>query len=322
MRSCVMYSSHVGAIGGGELWGYQIATILNKHYDFRLFSGPFDPRFNKYYDQIIPFFGRTAFVANPDLYLHYSTHVISKGQGKHNVLVTCFPRKEWPKELVETYDTIITLSRYSANYVKSMWDRKARLVHPAINVSGYKTANKEDLIVSISRFFKEPGGQSKNQLELIEAFKCLGSGQLKLALAGAVLTPQDQDYLDLCKEKAKGLPVEFYPNIERVDLKNLLARARYFWHANGYGRTDPYEVEHFGIVYLEAMACGCIPIGFETGGGKEFIPFTFKTLDQLKKITLDLEGQPSNGLPGKMRHIASEYSMERLEKELLRALDN
>src|SRR3990170_1192966 len=317
-----MFNSHTGAIGGGELWGYQIASILNKHYDLRLYSPPWDAKFNKYYDFQIPFLGRTAFISNPDLYVHYSTHVIEKTKGKKNVLITCFPKKEWPKELVETYDTIITLSRYSANYIKSMWDRKARIIHQAINITDYQVANKEDLIVSIARFFKETGGQSKNQLELIEAFKCLSSGELKLALAGAVLTPQDQDYFDLCKERAGGLNIEFYPNIERADLKKLLARAKYFWHANGYGRTDPYEVEHFGIVYLEAMASGCIPIGFETGGGKEFLPFTFKNLDQLQKLTLDLEEQSSNGLPLKMRHIASEYSMEKLEKELLRAIDN
>mgnify|MGYP001604528540 CR=1 FL=1 len=317
-----MFNSHTGAIGGGELWGYQLASVLNKHYDLRLYSLPGDIRFNKYYDFQIPFFGRTAFISNPDLYVHYSTHVIDKGKGKKNVLITCFPKKEWPKEIVETYDTIITLSRYSANYIKAYWDKKARLVHPAIDIRNYQIASKEDLIISVSRFFKEPGGQSKNQLELIEAFRHLNSGELKLALAGAVLTPQDQNYFDLCKEKAKDLRVEFYPNIERTELKTLLSKAKYFWHANGYGRTDPYEVEHFGIVYLEAMASGCIPIGFETGGSKEFIPFTFKDFDQLQKITLELEAQASNGLPSKLRYIASEYSMERMEKELLRALDN
>lgn len=318
-KSCVMFNSHTGAIGGGELWGYQIATVLNKKFDFRLFSPDQDQRFKQYFKQDI-FFPRTAFVVNPDLYVHYSTHVLQTPKGKKNILITCFPRKEWDKATVQKFDTIITLSRYSANYIKQMWDRKAKIVHPAIRLGDYKVLPKEDMILCVSRFFREPGGQSKNQLELIRLFKELNCS-LKLNMAGAVLTPDDQTYLDECKKEAEGLDVEFYPNVDRETLNNLYGRAKYLWHANGYNRTDPYQVEHFGIIYLEAMASGCIPIGFETGGGKEFIPFTFRKLEELKKITLDLEGQVSNGLPLKLRNIASEYSMEKLERELLKAID-
>lgn len=314
-----MFNSHVGPVGGGELWAYQIASTLKKHFEFRLYEPVAQNQdFFKYYN-LNGFIPRTHFVASPDVYVHYSTHVLFNPKGKQNVLITCFPRKDWKQEIVHKYDKIITLSEYSRDWIKKLWNRKAQLVFPAINVYDFQFLPKQEAILSVSRFFEESDGHSKNQLELIKTFKELDLPNYELWLAGAVLTPEDENYLQKCKAEANE-SVKFFTNIERKELLELYGKAKLLWHANGLNRTDPYQVEHFGYIYLEAMASGCIPIGFSRGGGREFIPFTFNDLEGLKQLTLELISQPTAELIIKCRETASNYNLYKLEQKLLEAI--
>jgi len=82
-------------------------------------------------------------------------------------------------------------------------------------------------------------------------------------------------------------------NLGQNELKQLLARAKIFWHAAGYSEREdvhPELAEHFGIATVEAMAAGCVPVVYSAGGQKEIIQhgvngFLWRTLEELQEYT-------------------------------------
>jgi glycosyltransferase involved in cell wall biosynthesis len=93
---------------------------------------------------------------------------------------------------------------------------------------------------------------------------------------------------------AAGYPVVIHTDIARADLHALYRRASVFWHATGYGTDEqahPEAMEHFGIVTVEAMSAGCVPVVIARGGQPEIVQhgvsgFLWSTLDELKALTL------------------------------------
>jgi len=131
--------------------------------------------------------------------------------------------------------------------------------------------------VSSSRFFMEGdpeklSGHSKNQHLLIAAFRTLPKElPWSLHLAGSVLSEGDKAYLEVCRRLAVGDPrIRFYPMASREELHDLYARAKVAVFAMGYGRTDPAEVEHYGIAAEKALLSGCYTIVHGSGGSPEF----------------------------------------------------
>ena len=81
-------------------------------------------------------------------------------------------------------------------------------------------------------------------------------------------------YVDRLNKKAKGFNVFIHPNLPFKDLKKMYGQSSIYWHAAGYGETDPTKMEHFGITTVEAMAGGCVPIVINLGGQKEIVKQT------------------------------------------------
>ena len=73
---------------------------------------------------------------------------------------------------------------------------------------------------------------------------------------------------------AEGLPVHFHVNAPRRELLDLYSQSALFWHAAGFGvREDrhPERLEHFGIVTVEAMMHGAVPLVVPAGGQAELV---------------------------------------------------
>lgn len=147
------------------------------------------------------------------------------------------------------------------------------VVYPPIDVVQFVSTNKkENIIVSVGRF--DSPSHAKRQDVLINAFKILYSKNknYKLVLAGGLYG--DDSLLDHYRAIAGKLPISFVINPDFPTLKKLYSRARFYWHAAGYGVDDqvhPENVEHFGMTTVEAMASGCIPIVISKGGQKEIV---------------------------------------------------
>ena len=128
--------------------------------------------------------------------------------------------------------------------------------------------------------------------------------------------------------KESGAHVE--ANFERGCLKSLYQRSKIFWHAAGLGEDDeqhPEMLEHFGIVTVEAMAAGCVPIVINKGGQPEIVEhgvsgFLWNTIEELNEYTLRVarDEQLRIRMSDAARSRAQLFSTENFLKQYLRLL--
>jgi len=132
-------------------------------------------------------------------------------------------------------------------------------------------------ILSVGRFFVH--GHSKNQHMLINAFRDLlvKHPEATLVLAGGLAPgPVHREYLDMCRDLAKDLPVSFHIDAERDEISTLMESSSIYWHGAGFEvdpEIYPERCEHFGISLVEAMGSRVIPVVVGNGGPDEIVQF-------------------------------------------------
>ena len=237
-----------------------------------------------------------------DLFLgNFSFHVPSFNCSPRGVLVVDFPFKsyEWwhdfgqppPRwtspagaarrlyrwhlwrERFASYHRILTNSEFSRTWLRRRWFIESTVVYPP-NRDGVTPAAKESMILGVARFVPD-----KRADVLVEAFRILCDRGLKgwrLVLAGGLEKEWEgaTSYVDDLKRRAEGYPIDMRMDIPGPELRDLFETAAVFWHAKGYGvdpDVNPEHLEHFGIVVVEAMAAGCVPLVFAGGGQQEIV---------------------------------------------------
>lgn len=203
--------------------------------------------------------------------------------------------QSWAK----SYTKFLSNSKYTAGWVKKLWDAESQIVYPPVRTS-VKPGRKIELITSIGRFFDPSLGHSKKQHELLQAFTHMfssreGIGSWKLAFVGGA-DAASRDYALAIRRGAIGLPVAVHLNAPREIVETNLATASIYWHGGGFGEDaelHPERFEHFGIAVVEAMAAGAVPVVFAAAGPAEIVRhgidgFHWKTLDELQSFTRQL----------------------------------
>ena len=173
-------------------------------------------------------------------------------------------------------DLVVVYSQYVQGWVARSLGYLPTVVSPPVPaiLAPPSDAARERLILVVGRF--SALGHNKKHEVLIRAFaRALprGMGGWQLVLVGGA-GPNDQEYVAALKRTADGLPVEFFPNLERPALEGLYRRASLLWHATGFGedaRAHPERLEHFGIAPVEAMSAGCVPMVVGLGGLTEIV---------------------------------------------------
>lgn len=273
MKNLYFYVGHRDLIGGGQLALYHLAVALQELFEVHL-STDWHPGMWDYEYMVVP--KRNFQIGRPekiDLFLASSYTELPQPRDELNVFYTFFPRYAWD---LHGYDSILTISRYSQDHVRSRWDRESEVIVGGVFFPDYICGAKEPIIMNSSRFFLEGDpenfrGHSKNQHLLIEAFKELQDAEdWQLILAGSVLTEEDSRYLNACRKLADGdARIRFYPMLGRDKLRDLYAKAKIFVHAMGFGRADEAEVEHYGFCVEKALISGCHTIVHQSGGAPE-----------------------------------------------------
>ena len=171
-------------------------------------------------------------------------------------------------DFLETYDALLANSQYTAAWIRRLWGRRSFRLEPPVRQRAAGT--KQNMILSVGRFFGPDSGHSKRQLEMIEAFRVIARSapEWRLHLVGGC-SIEDAAYLRRVEEAAIGLPVEFHINAPRNEVDQLYAEASIYWQATGLGedpKIHPERFEHFGIAVVEAMAAGAAPIVVGVGG--------------------------------------------------------
>lgn len=192
------------------------------------------------------------------------------------------------------FNKIICYSNYVGNFVRSKLNRNFEKIPPPVLTDLFKPLPKENLIISVGRFF--PWLHNKKQEVLVRAFKELIKNpefkKWKLIIIGSV-DKGAENYVQQVIEKSRGFPIEIITDADFNKLTGYYGKAKLYWHAAGFGedlRKFPERAEHFGITTIEAMSAGCIPFVFNGGGQKEIVTegkngFLWNTVVELTEKT-------------------------------------
>lgn len=347
-----IYSPYLDSLGGGERYMLTIAEalsldskvdiLLDTHLsilDANLLKSNLSKRFNLDLTSVnflnaplgrgSNFLSRILFLKKYDLIIALTDGSIFFSSAKRNFLHIQTPvhvdnSSIWRKLKLSSWDLIIYNSSFTKKHASSMWPLKSIVTYPPVDVNNIKAGRKSKKILSVGRFFGYL--EDKKHSVMIDVFRDLCEKKdlegWSLNLAGSALEG-DMSYVSKLKRQAANLNVKIYPNIAYVDLIKLYGQSSIYWHASGFGETDPSKMEHFGITTVEAMAAGCVPVVIGLGGQIEIVEdgksgFIWNSLDELKEKTLKLMNNSKlmDSFAKQAKLKSQEFSKERFVEEV------
>jgi GT2 family glycosyltransferase/glycosyltransferase involved in cell wall biosynthesis len=242
---------------------------------------------------------------------------------------------------LEQYDRVLVYSEFVAQHfaaraatISARVPPISVLPPPCPSFAGDEAGRVAGRILHIGRFTE--AGHCKRQDALVHAFRRLvdesGRDDLELHLVGVV--PPDgssRAYYEKVRDLARGYPISIHVHAPARVLHEQLRSASYYWHATGYGydeRLYPERQEHFGIVVVEAMSAGVIPLVYATGGPVSVVAdgksgFHWRTEEDLVERQLQLLGSEPGGIASMRRaaeraaHEYDEYAFRLRFREIL-----
>lgn len=329
MKKIAIYSPYLDTAGGGEKYMLTIAEVLSASMDvdvlldkhlLKIGQAKILEDINKIHDLDLSkvrfkkaplgpgesIFKRLLFLKNYDFVFYLTDGSIFYSTAKNNIIHFQVPFENspannslWGKFKLSSWNKAIFNSKFTKEVVEKNWPIKGEIVYPPVKVDHIKPLEKKKIIISVGRFFSYL--KPKKQDLMISAFKKLFdtekiSSDWNFHLAGGA-SLGDEDYLKELKELSKGYPIFIHPNISVDSLIKLYGESSIYWHATGYGETDPKKYEHFGITTVEAMAAGAVPVVIAKGGQLEIVDdgssgYLFSTIEELIDITVNLIKNP------------------------------
>jgi glycosyltransferase involved in cell wall biosynthesis len=230
-----------------------------------------------------------------------------------------------------SYRVRTALSRFAQEWVRRVWAVRTGVLFPP-NDTDFPNPPKHDAIVSVGRFTTNT--VSKAQVELVRLFRDRISGVAGWSyycLGQIGDASEDREYFARVQAEARGASICVEGNLDRQRLKLLMGRSRIFWHAAGFDIDEeqaPQLCEHFGIVTVEAMAAGAVPVVIGRGGQKEIVRngidgFVCASLEELAARTKHLIDHPDilRQMSARARARAEEFSEERSVQDLKRLIE-
>ena len=335
-RKVGIYNLHMRAMGGGEKLTLVMAEHLSLRHNVFLFCAePLDiPSLEQFFAvdlsriTVVPLRGPGPFArvvarvhGKPDPSHHYLQLrkfdldlFINNSYGSElvcpaprGIFMCMFPHAVTVSNVLDSYSTIVAISKYSADWVRKRWDRDSEVIYPPCDDMG-PPADKAKIILHVGRFIAgsdEDERHHKGQGLLLETFKRmtdLHSEGWELHFAGSAGSDkQSRAFVDQLKRHAHGLPVVFHFNSSWNELRELYRKAAIYWHATGYGldaHTHPFRQEHFGISTVEGMSARAVPVVCASGGQREIVADQvdgcwWEDIDQLVSHTQRLANDPA-----------------------------
>lgn len=207
--------------------------------------------------------------------------------------------RKWDVSNSENVDFFIANSNHIAQRIKKIYNRESTVIYPPVDVDFFNLEKqKEDYYFSASRLVS----YKKTQL-IVEAFNELP--HLKLIVAGD--GPEFEKLQKIAKSN-----IEFVGFIDSSSLKIYMQKAKAFVFA---------AEEDFGIIPVEAQACGTPVIAFGKGGTLETVVenetgvfFKEQTSQKIKDAVISFENIKFD--PQTIREHAIKFSKQRFENEM------
>ncbi|HEY4002615.1 MAG TPA: glycosyltransferase family 4 protein [Candidatus Xenobia bacterium] len=202
-------------------------------------------------------------------------------------------------------DTYLCNSAFIARRIRKCYGREAQVIHPPVDVDWFTPGEaREGLYVTCSRMVP----YKKIDL-IVEAFTAMPDRQLVVLGDGP----------DMARiRRGAGPNVRFEGQVDRKALRGWLRRARAFVFA---------ALEDFGIVVVEAQACGTPVIAFGAGGvletvrdGTTGVLYRQQTVDSLRDAVLRFESMRWS--EEHIRQHAQAFNVERFRTDFCQALES
>lgn len=299
-------NDHQDKTGGGT-YVMMIINILKKHYT--LFSAG-DTDYYSNTDTPWKLDATEIQTCNnsfvPDLHLYASYRGWIEPKGKNNVQIIFYPIE---KELTG-WNQVISFNNYVIEPSRSKWNVKSNIVEPYFDFDKFYVSEKENTIINIGNYFFENDGHSKNQHLVIGWFK--NQKNLKKLVCHGMIS--NQLYFDeLVRISKDDNRIILKNNSTQEEIRSDLSKSKYMLLAIGYGRNDPAQTEHFGLVAVEALLSGVQPVVHHSGGCKD-IPGVL-TYDRFDEIQL-----PENTDTNSLIAFGHQFSIKNSESQLMKAL--
>ncbi|MFA4999392.1 MAG: glycosyltransferase [Parcubacteria group bacterium] len=160
--------------------------------------------------------------------------------------------KHWDRITARRADIIVANSEYTRERIKKFYGRDSEVIYPPVNTDFFKPPEdkkQRDYYLAVGRFLPY-----KKFDIVVNAFNKLG---LPLKIVG-----DGREYEKL-KLLAKSPNTEFIGFVhDPVKLRELYQRAKAFLFP---------QIEDFGLVAAEALACGTPVLGYDAAGAKEMV---------------------------------------------------
>jgi glycosyltransferase involved in cell wall biosynthesis len=216
----------------------------------------------------------------------------------------------WDCRTANNVDYFIAISDFIARRIWRTYRRKAEIIYPPVDTTGFTLqAKKSDYYLAASRMVPY------KRIDLIvETFSSMPDKKLVVIGDG----PESAKIKQLA---AANVTLLGYQPFEV--LKDHLQRAKAFVFA---------AEEDFGIVPIEAQACGTPVIAFGKGGaletiqghqadGKTGIFFFEQTVESMRDAILTFESQIESFTPERCRENALRFSSDRFRREFREFVD-
>lgn len=264
------------------------------------------------------------------LYVHFPTRdrrqlwPWSEARGVRGRLRAWFHERLWRRRFAG-YGVKVANSRFTADWARDRWGIDCDVLYPPVQVD-VPCGPKRDAVAVLGRFTPV-----KRQAELVRAFRERVAPRFpgwELVCVGTVgKAAEDGEYYREVESAAAGGPVRLVTDAAVAEVRRVLAEAKVFWHAAGFGvdpNTEPERLEHFGMATVEAMAAGCVPVVPDLGGQREIVRdgdgFRCGSVGELAERTTELLTDAARlaRMSVAARERAQEFSRERFIERVRR----
>jgi glycosyltransferase involved in cell wall biosynthesis len=232
-----------------------------------------------------------------DLYKEYTSNL--KQPKKYLVQEALQYIRQWDLKTSNRVDFFIANSHYVANRIRKTYDRNSVVIHPPVNTDAFTLHTpKEDFYLTASRLVPY-----KKTKMIVEAFNTMPDKKLLVIGKG-------EEYEEI-KAIAK-------PNIEVLGYQSDEVLRDNMQRAKGFIFM---AVEDFGIIPVEAMACGTPIIAYGEGGikdsvinGKTGLLFEQQSANSLSTAIKKFESMSFE--PKLIAEHAQQFSINRFHEEM------
>jgi len=208
----------------------------------------------------------------------------------------------------------ITLSDFVVERIAKRWSVASQRVFPLVRP--IKRLKKRNWMLVAGRV-----DQWKGTLWTMERFVEWDLPGWELHVAGATQGSLQSDYIDQVRDFANEYENIFvHYDVDQEEMAILYGRSRILLAAKGILAEEHLrEAEHYGMVVIEAISAGCVPLVYDLGGHKETVPsgWRWKTADELKKMVLEIIENDIPAMPNIDEFLDEDLFSERWERLVL-----